>query len=211
MVMLMPGLAKRDNRLSFAIGPRAQVVTSTVLGAPETPVERGVGRAFGRTEAFPDASVVSVVLAESAALVRTIHVVRKELAVPGRLAFRLAGLRRQCAIGKARRPAAAALVRHARTANRELVIEVDVVVRARRRFFGIVLRRKIKTPLGQLIDRETSIVDAVELAERALQALVRVVNCPQAWVLLGLLMLAAAACHVVIRLVAEVFLVIELE
>ena len=95
MVMLMPGLAKRDNRLSFAIGPRAQVVTSTVLGAPETFVERGVGRAFGRTGAFPDASVVSVVLAESAALVRTIHVVRKELAVPVLLALRLAGLRRQ--------------------------------------------------------------------------------------------------------------------
>ena len=149
---------------------------------------------------------MSVVLAESAALVRTIHVVRKELAVPVLLALRLAGLRRQCAIGEARRPAAAALVRHARTANRELMIEVDVVVRARRRVFGIVFRL-IDAPLGQLIDRETSIVDAVELAERALQALVGVVNCPQAWVLLGLLMLAAAACHVVIRLVAEVFLV----
>ena len=98
MVMLMPGLAKRDNRLSFAIGPRAQVVTSTVLGAPETPVERGVGRAFGRTEAFPDASVVSVVLAQATALVRTIYVVRKELAVPGRLAYRLAGLHRKRAV-----------------------------------------------------------------------------------------------------------------
>ena len=52
-------------------------------------MERGVGRAFGRTEAFPDASVVSVVLAQAAALVRTIYVVRKELAVPVRLAFRL--------------------------------------------------------------------------------------------------------------------------
>ena len=71
MVMLMPGLAKRDNRLPFAIGPRAQVVTSTVLGAPETFVERGVGSAFGRTGAFPAASIV---LAQSAPLVRTIYV-----------------------------------------------------------------------------------------------------------------------------------------
>ena len=98
MVMLMPGLAKREDRLPFAIGPRAQVVPPTVLGAPVTFVERGVGRAFGRTEAFPDASVVSVVLAESAALVRTIHVVRKELAVPVLLALRLAGLHGQCAM-----------------------------------------------------------------------------------------------------------------
>ena len=94
--MLMPSM--REYRLPFSIGPRAQVVTSTVLGAPETSVERGVGRAFGRTEAFPDASVVSVVLAQAAALVRTIYVVRKELAVPGRLAYRLAGLHRKRAV-----------------------------------------------------------------------------------------------------------------
>ena len=98
MVMLMPGLAKRDNRLPFAIGPRAQVVPPAVLGAPVTFVERGVGRACCRTGAFPDASVVSVVLAESAALVRTIHVVRKELAVPVLLALRLAGLHRKHAV-----------------------------------------------------------------------------------------------------------------
>ena len=98
MVMLMPGLAKREDRLPFAIGSRAQVVTSTVLGAPVTFVERGVGRAFGRTEAFPDASVVSVVLAQATALVRTIYVVRKELAVPGRLAYCLAGLHRKRAV-----------------------------------------------------------------------------------------------------------------
>ena len=61
-------------------------------------MERGVGRAFGRTEAFPDASVVSVVLAQAAALVRTICVVRKELAVPVLLALRLAGLHRKHAI-----------------------------------------------------------------------------------------------------------------
>ena len=105
--MLMPSM--REYRLPFAIGPRAQVVTSTVLGAPETFVERGVGRAFGRTGAFPDASVVSVVLAQAAALVRTIYVVREVFAVPGRLAIRLAGLRGQHAIGKARRAAAATL------------------------------------------------------------------------------------------------------
>ena len=40
MVMLMPGLAKREDRLPFSIGPRAQIVTSTVLGAPVTFVER---------------------------------------------------------------------------------------------------------------------------------------------------------------------------
>ena len=147
MVMLMPGLAKRDNRLPFAIGPRAQVVTSTVLGAPVTFVERGVGRAFGRTEAFPDASVVSVVLAQAAALVRTIHVVREVFAVPVRLAIRLAGLRGQHAIGKARRAAAAALVRHARTANRELMIEVDVVIARCRPLRIVVGRRLVDAPL----------------------------------------------------------------
>ena len=98
MVLLMSGLETRVYRLPLAIGSRAQIVTSTVLGAPVAFVERGVGRAFGRTEAFPDASVVSVVLAESAALVRTIHVVRKELAVPVLLALRLAGLHRKHAV-----------------------------------------------------------------------------------------------------------------
>ena len=95
--------------------------------------------------------VVSVILAEPTALVRTIHVVREEFAVPGRLAYRLAGLRGQRAIGKARRATAAALVRHARTANRELMIEVDVVI-ARSRFFGIVFWRKVSTKFGQLIN-----------------------------------------------------------
>ena len=94
--MLMPSM--REYRLPFSIGPRAQVVTSTVLGAPVTFVERGVGRACCRTGAFPDASVVSVVLAQATALVRTIYVVRKELAVPGRLAYRLAGLHRKRAV-----------------------------------------------------------------------------------------------------------------
>ena len=110
-------------------------------------MERGVGRACCQSEAFPDASVVSVVLAQATALVRTIYVVRKELAVPGRLAFRLAGLRRQCAIGKARRPAAAALVRHARTANRELMIEVDVVIARCRPLRIVVGRRLVDAPL----------------------------------------------------------------
>ena len=119
-----------------------------MLGAPVTFVERGVGRASGRSEASP---VVSVVLAHAAAFVRTIHVVREEFAVPGRLAYRLAGLRGQRAIGKARRATAAALVRHARTASGELLVEVDVVV-ARRSFFGIVFRRKVNTKFGQLID-----------------------------------------------------------
>ena len=123
----------REDRLPFAIGSRAQIVTSTVLGTPVTFVERGVGRACCRTGAFPAASIV---LAHAAALVRTIYVVREEFAVPGRLAYRLAGLRGQRAIGKARRATAAALVRHARTANRELLVEVDVVI-ARSRFFGI--------------------------------------------------------------------------
>jgi len=92
----MPSM--REDRLPFAIGSRAQVVPPAVLGAPVAFVERGVGRAFGRTEAFPDASVVSVVLAQATALVRTIYVVRKELAVPGRLAYRLAGLHRKRAV-----------------------------------------------------------------------------------------------------------------
>ena len=67
MVLLMSGLETRVYRLPLAIGSRAQIVTSTVLGAPETFVERGVGRAFGRTGAFPAASIV---LAQSAPLVR---------------------------------------------------------------------------------------------------------------------------------------------
>ena len=96
--MLVSGLEMREDRPPFAIRSCAQFVMSTVLGAPVTFVERGVGRAFGRTEAFPDASVVSVVLAQAAALVRTIYVVRKELAVPGRLAYRLAGLHRKRAV-----------------------------------------------------------------------------------------------------------------
>ena len=157
-----------------------------MLGAPETFVERGVGRACCRTGAFLDfytmkvIGVVSVILAEPTALVRTIHVVREEFTVPGRLAYRLAGLRGQCAIGKASRATAASLIRHARTTSGELLVEVDVVI-ARSRFFGIVVfRRKVNTPLGQLIHRETSIVDAVELADRALQARVRVIDAPQA-------------------------------
>ena len=131
-------------RLPLAIGSRAQIVTSTVLGAPETFVERGVGSAFGRTGAFPAASIV---LAQSAPLVRTIYVVREEFAVPGRLAIRLAGLRGQHAIGKARRAAAAALVRHARTANRELMIEVDVVIARCRPLRIVVGRRLVDAPL----------------------------------------------------------------
>ena len=78
MVLLMSGLETRVYRLPLAIGSRAQIVTSTVLGAPETFVERGVGSAFGRTGAFPAASIV---LAQSAPLVRTIYVVREEFAV----------------------------------------------------------------------------------------------------------------------------------
>ena len=80
-----------------------------MLGAPVTFVERGVGRACCRTGAFLDfytmkvIGVVSVILAEPTALVRTIHVVREEFAVPGRLAYRLAGLRGQRAVGIARR------------------------------------------------------------------------------------------------------------
>jgi len=58
MVLLMSGLETRVYRLPLAIGSRAQIVTSTVLGAPETFVERGVGSAFGRTGAFPAASIV---------------------------------------------------------------------------------------------------------------------------------------------------------
>ena len=54
--------------------------------------------------------------------------VREEFAVPGRLAYRLARLRGQRAIGKARRATAAALVRHARTTSGELLVEVDVVI-----------------------------------------------------------------------------------
>jgi hypothetical protein len=148
-------------------------------------VERGVGCAFGRTGAFLNfytmkvISVVSVILAQAAALVRTIHVVREEFAVSGRLAYRLAGLRGQRAIGKARRATAASLVRYARTTSGELLVEVDVVI-ARSRFFGIVFRRKVNTPLGQLIDGKASVVDAVELAERALQARARVIDAPQA-------------------------------
>ena len=70
MVLLMSGLETRVYRLPLAIGSRAQIVTSTVRGAPETFVERGVGSAFGRTGAFPAASIV---LAQSAPLVRTIY------------------------------------------------------------------------------------------------------------------------------------------
>ena len=72
--------------------------------------------------------VLTRVLAQAAALVRTIYVVREEFAVAGRLAYRLAGLRGQRAIGKARRAAAAALVRHSRAASGELLVEVDVVI-----------------------------------------------------------------------------------
>ncbi len=117
----MPSM--REYRLPFA-----------VLGAPVTFVERGVGRACCRTGAFLNLytmkmiGVLTRVLAQAAALVRTIHVVREEFAVPGRLAYRLAGLRGQRAIGKARRATAAALVRHARTTSGELMIEVDVVI-----------------------------------------------------------------------------------
>ena len=82
--------------------------------------------------------VLTRVLAQAAALVRTIHVVREEFAVPGRLAYRLAGLRGQRAVGIARRATAAALVRHAWTTSGELMIEVDVVI-ARSRLFGSVL------------------------------------------------------------------------
>ena len=89
----MPSM--REDRLPFAIGSRAHLIPPTVFGAPETFVERGVGRAFGRTGAFPAASIV---LAHAAALVRTIHVVREEFAVPGRLAYRLAGLHRKRAV-----------------------------------------------------------------------------------------------------------------
>ena len=91
----MSGLEMREDRLPFAIGSCAQFVMSTVLGAPVTFVERGVGRAFGRTGALLNfytmkvIGVVTVVLAQSAALVRTIDVVREVLAVPGRLAHRL--------------------------------------------------------------------------------------------------------------------------
>ena len=97
-------LETREYLLPFAIGPRAQVVLPTVFGPPVAFVERGVGRACCRTGAFLNfytmkvISVVSVVLAESAALVRTIHVVRKELAVPVLLALRLAGLHRKRAV-----------------------------------------------------------------------------------------------------------------
>ena len=118
MVLLMSGLETRVYRLPFAIGSRAHLIPPTVFGAPETFVERGVGSAFGRTGAFPAASIV---LAQSAPLVRTIYVVREEFAVPGRLAIRLAGLRGQHAIGKARRATAATFIRHARTASGELM------------------------------------------------------------------------------------------
>ena len=158
--MLMSGLETREDRLPFSIGSRAHIVASAVLGSPVTFVERGVGRAFGRTGAFLNfytmkmVGVVTGVLAQSTALVRTIYVVRKELAVPGHLAYRLAGLRGQRAIGKARRAAAAALVRHSRAASGELLVEVDVVI-ARSRFFGIVFWRKVSTKFGQLINGET--------------------------------------------------------
>jgi len=112
-------------RLPFSIVSRAHIVAPTVLGSPIAFVERGVGRASGRSEASP---VVSVVLAHAASLVRTIYVVREEFAVPGRLAYRLAGLRGQRAIGKARRATAAALVGDARAASGELLVEVDVVI-----------------------------------------------------------------------------------
>ena len=75
-------------RLPFSIVSRAHIVAPTVLGSPIAFVERGVGRASGRSEASP---VVSVVLAHAASLVRTIYVVREEFAVPGRLAYRLLG------------------------------------------------------------------------------------------------------------------------
>ena len=100
MVLLMSVM--RDYRLSFAIGPRAQVVLPTVFGPPVAFVERGVGRACGRRKAF---RVRSVVLAQVAALIRAIHVVREVSAVPIRLARRLTGLHGQCAIDKARRVA----------------------------------------------------------------------------------------------------------
>ena len=67
MVLLMSVM--RDYRLSFAIGPRAQVVLPTVFGPPVAFVERGVGRACCRTGAFLNfytmkvIGVVSVVLA----------------------------------------------------------------------------------------------------------------------------------------------------
>ena len=67
--MLMSGLEKREDGLTFAIGSRAHLVPPTVSGAPVTLVERGVGCAFGRTGAFLNfytmkvISVVSVVLA----------------------------------------------------------------------------------------------------------------------------------------------------
>ena len=112
-MLSVSGLETREDHLPFAIGSRAHIVAPTVLWSPVTFVERGVGRAFGRTGAFLNLytmkviSVVSVILAQAAALVRTIHVVREEFAVSGRLAYRLAGLRGQRAIGKARRGASA--------------------------------------------------------------------------------------------------------
>ena len=151
-------------RLPFSIVSRAHIVAPTVLGSPIAFVERGVGRASGRSEASP---VVSVVLAHAAALVRTIHVVREEFAVPGRLAYRLAGLRGECAVGKARRATAAALARHPGTTSGELLVEVDVVI-ARSRLFGIVFRRKVSTPLGQLKVRDSGDLDALRKFQRKL-------------------------------------------
>ena len=95
MMLSVSGLETREDRLPFAIGSRARIVAPTVFGAPIAFVERGVGRASGRSEASP---VVSVVLAHAASLVRTIYVVREEFAVPGRLAYRLAGLHRKRAV-----------------------------------------------------------------------------------------------------------------
>ena len=75
-------LEKRENLLPFAVGSRAHVVASTVFGAPETFVERVVGRACCRTGAFLNfytmkvIGVMSVVLAQAATHVRTIHVLQ---------------------------------------------------------------------------------------------------------------------------------------
>ena len=69
-------LEKREYRLPFA-----------VLGAPETFVERGVGRACCRTGAFLNfytmkvIGVMSVVLAQAATHVRTIHVTSPKLEI----------------------------------------------------------------------------------------------------------------------------------
>ncbi len=59
----MSGLETREDRLPFAIGSRAHIVVPTVFGAPIAFVERGVGRASGRTGAFPAASIVLKALA----------------------------------------------------------------------------------------------------------------------------------------------------